>query len=293
MPSLIRHLGHGGLAPNLVRVNTSTWLQLLLADDVREQAAFFCLAAPRGAPDWVMRCDRGVARRDVDALPGCAAGLWPASRMSSLKVAENIRFCAAWAAARAPCVTSRMKPMSSMRSASSSTRISTLERSSVRCWPAWSSRRPGVATRMSTPRLRARSICGLMLTPPKINGATSSCRVLAVGRAPIPRPGPRVRGWAEHQGARRRCRRTCWRRCGSTVAPVQHYGRVKAAVLPVSGLGAGEKVDGPRGRPRNGLGLDGGRGFRSPVRARPSRWPSQLQFIACHCVKQHAPYTAR
>jgi hypothetical protein len=36
----------------------------------------------------------------------------------------------------------------------------------VPCW-WWSSRRPGVATRMSTPRLR-RSICGCMPTPPNI-----------------------------------------------------------------------------------------------------------------------------
>jgi len=38
--------------------------------------------------------------------------------------------------------TSRMKPMSSMRSASSSTSVFTVERSSVRCC-TWSSRRPG------------------------------------------------------------------------------------------------------------------------------------------------------
>ena len=61
---------------------------------------------------------------------------------------------------------SRMKPMSSMRSASSSTRISTPDRSMVR-WPQWSSRRPGVATRMSSGFFSA-LICGLMLTPPNI-----------------------------------------------------------------------------------------------------------------------------
>ncbi len=36
----------------------------------------------------------------------------------------------------------------------------------VRC-DTWSSSRPGVATTISTPRLRA-SICGLMPTPPNI-----------------------------------------------------------------------------------------------------------------------------
>ncbi len=57
------------------------------------------------------------------------------------------------------------KAISSIRSASSSTRISTL--SSFRAfWCSRSSRRPGVATRMSTPP-RSFIICGLMLTPPK------------------------------------------------------------------------------------------------------------------------------
>ena len=44
--------------------------------------------------------------------------------------------------------------MSSMRSASSRTRISTLSRWAWPCW-MWSSRRPGQATRISTPSRRA------------------------------------------------------------------------------------------------------------------------------------------
>ena len=50
--------------------------------------------------------------------------------------------------------TSRMKPMSSMRSASSSTRIETLS-SLIWRWVQRSSRRPGVAIRMSTPAFSA------------------------------------------------------------------------------------------------------------------------------------------
>jgi hypothetical protein len=57
-----------------------------------------------------------------------------------------------------------MKPMSSMRSASSRTRICTLPRFTAFC-PTRSSSRPGVATRISTPRFSS-SICGLMFTPP-------------------------------------------------------------------------------------------------------------------------------
>ncbi|CAJ7099242.1 Uncharacterised protein [Burkholderia pseudomallei] len=44
--------------------------------------------------------------------------------------------------------------------------MSRLDTSIVFCC-MWSSRRPGVATTMSTPRFNA-SICGLMLTPPNI-----------------------------------------------------------------------------------------------------------------------------
>ncbi len=60
---------------------------------------------------------------------------------------------------------SLMNPMSSMRSASSRTRISILLRSQAFCWQR-SSRRPGVATSMSIPALSL-LICGLIPTPPK------------------------------------------------------------------------------------------------------------------------------
>jgi hypothetical protein len=59
---------------------------------------------------------------------------------------------------------SGMKPMSSMRSASSSTRNCTWDSSALRL-PQWSSKRPGVATRISTPALQGGS-CTFMSTPP-------------------------------------------------------------------------------------------------------------------------------
>ena len=62
--------------------------------------------------------------------------------------------------------------MSSIRSASSSVRISIAERSTVRrCM--WSMSRPGVATTMSAPLLSA-WICAPMPTPPKM-AVTRSC----------------------------------------------------------------------------------------------------------------------
>jgi hypothetical protein len=88
------------------------------------------------------------------------------ARISAENVAENKRFWRAGGNAEMILRMSRMKPMSSMRSASSSTSVSTLSRRTVPCC-MWSSRRPGVATTMSTPR-RNSVICGPMPTPPKI-----------------------------------------------------------------------------------------------------------------------------
>ncbi|MNR25925.1 hypothetical protein D3C85_1431020 [compost metagenome] len=56
------------------------------------------------------------------------------------------------------------KPRSSMRSASSSTKVCNWLNFSA-FWRNRSSKRPGVATNRSTP-LRSFIICGLMLTPP-------------------------------------------------------------------------------------------------------------------------------
>ena len=64
---------------------------------------------------------------------------------SRLMVAENIPIffrCFSWSRIR---VTSRTKPMSSIRSASSSTTVCTLSRRTVRRF-IWSISRPGVAT---------------------------------------------------------------------------------------------------------------------------------------------------
>ena len=54
--------------------------------------------------------------------------------ISSLNVAENKRFCRCLGSSARMRLTSGMKPMSSMRSASSSTRISTCDKSTLR-WP--------------------------------------------------------------------------------------------------------------------------------------------------------------
>ena len=151
------------LAPNLVRVNTSTWLQLCLLM-MCTRTSFF-LPRPTGWITWLMRCT--VVLLGVTwMLCGFLSKLLASSRISSEKVAENNKLCLSLGTMARTFFTSWMKPMSSMRSASSSTNISRLDKSR-KPWPARSSKRPGVATRMSTPRLM-RSICGFMPTPPKI-----------------------------------------------------------------------------------------------------------------------------
>jgi ATP-dependent RNA helicase RhlE len=80
----------------------------------------------------------------------------PAScRISSEKVALKSRFWRFTGNSEITFRMSRMKPMSSIRSASSRTRISSFDRSMWRC-SMWSSRRPGVATTIPGPARRAR-----------------------------------------------------------------------------------------------------------------------------------------
>src|SRR6185369_9934962 len=149
------------LAPNLVRVNTSTWLQL--CSWMMWASSCFFLARLTGCVIWVMLCT--VVLRGVTwILCGLRSSRSARSRISSLKVAENSRLCLSLGTSARIFFTSGRNPMSSMRSASSSTRICTVSR----CrnpWPMRSSRRPGVATRMSTPPLSL-AICGFMPTPP-------------------------------------------------------------------------------------------------------------------------------
>ena len=119
------------------------------------------------------------------------------------------------------------KPMSSIRSASSSTRCFTNEKSAAP-WPMRSSRRPGVATTMSAPE-RSASICGRSPTPPKIF-AMRSGRCLAYARmfSSICATNSRV-------GASTRTRVLRFTPAGNgpAAASKDRIGRVKAAVLPV------------------------------------------------------------
>jgi hypothetical protein len=107
------------------------------------------------------------------------------------------------------------------------------DRSTVRC-SMWSSRRPGVATTMSTPRLSA-SICGLMPTPPKM-AATRRMRSCAVVASDSCTCAP-ARGWAPAPARRGLPRAATGRR----PAALDHRQRERRG-LAGAGLGAGQQV---------------------------------------------------
>ena len=146
-----------------MRVNTSTWCQSPLR--IRCASSSFLRSRGTGCTFCAMLSAVWL-RRATSISTGLFSSLSASALISSLKVALNSRLCFFAGMIASTFLMSWMKPMSSMRSASSSTKISILLRSSVR-WPWWSSSRPGVATRMSTPR-RSLSICGCMPTPPNI-----------------------------------------------------------------------------------------------------------------------------
>ena len=170
--------------------------------------------------------------------------------------------------------TSGMNPMSSMRSASSSTKISTCEKSTLP-WPWWSSRRPGVATRMSTPR-RSCAACPPKPTPPKI-AADAILRVLAVGahrrldlRRELARGG-------EDQRAQRRAAGCA---SGTRRQALQHR-QHEAGGLAGAGLRAGEDVAaGEHGG--NRLALDGGGEGVALVGDRAHEHVGQPEFCKRH-----------
>ncbi len=148
--------------PCLVRPNTRVCSRLSWASRCSSSSR---LRAPStGCTRWVM-----VSATVFFGVTWICAGSRMNSRASCLmlssKVAENSRVWRFWrgSLARIFLIDGR-KPMSSMRSASSSTRISMPDRSTLRR-SRWSIRRPGQATSRSTPR-RSTSNWLPMPTPP-------------------------------------------------------------------------------------------------------------------------------
>ncbi len=145
----------------LVRTNTNTRCQL------PRPIMWESSSRRRSRSTWMMRwvtCSAAVLLGSTSIRVGSFSRSSASALMSSEKVAEKSRVCRSAGSAFMMRRMSWIKPISSMRSASSSTSTSSSFR--VRApWVSRSSKRPGVATRMSMPSLMA-SRLGLMLTPP-------------------------------------------------------------------------------------------------------------------------------
>ena len=164
MPCLVRSLAILS-APCLVRLNTSALttggFKFLMSQGSRN----FLLPFSTKYKLWSMR---STVLETGSTFTKAGFFKMPAASCSiSLgMVALNIRFCRSLGSFAITFFTSWTKPISSIRSASSSTKISTLERSTRPC-PTKSFRRPGQAIKISTPFLMA-STCGACPTPPKM-----------------------------------------------------------------------------------------------------------------------------
>ena len=136
----------------------------------------------------------GVTATLTGSRSMCAAS----SAMARGMVAENISVCRSAGSFATILRMSWMKPMSSIRSASSRTRHSTSPRRSALLLTR-SSSRPGVATRTSTPLSSART-CAPIGTPP-IASAARDAQMAAVSAEAVEDLAGQLARRAEHQDA--------------------------------------------------------------------------------------------
>src|SRR5216683_6727911 len=149
------------LAPMRVEVKTNTWRK---SRDCTRYASSSRLRSRRTGCATCCTNSAAVLSRATCTSTGSCRNESASVRMSSDRVAENSRFWRCLGRSAMMRRTSGMNPISSMRSASSRTKASTCCRFTAFCW-TWSSSRPGVATRNSTPWRRA-AVCGFISIPP-------------------------------------------------------------------------------------------------------------------------------
>ena len=162
MPALARSLATL-LAPCLVRVNTRAFFTS--SSRIRWESSLVLLFLSTKYTDCWM-ASTGEDTGSTATRTGSWSREFTSSAISGGMVAENSMVCFLRGSHLRIFFTSWMKPMSSIRSASSSTKISSWSSLTKPCWYR-SMSRPGVATRMSTPRPRA-STWGFWPTPPKM-----------------------------------------------------------------------------------------------------------------------------
>ena len=150
-------------APCLVRVKTSTCCASESSSRSISSRLFSAFSAKWTRCEMVSTTEAGGVTVTSTGSCRILAASWA---MSGGIVAEKKSVCRRAGSSGRMRRMSWMKPMSSMRSASSRTKKRTLSSEIWPC-PTRSSRRPGVATSRSTPRCST-STCGRWLTPPKI-----------------------------------------------------------------------------------------------------------------------------
>ncbi len=148
------------LAPCLVRVKTMVRPGAL----VRSTSTGTRCSRDRCSTWWSISLT-GVCAESASWVTGCWRNCLTRTLTPRSSVAEKSSRWPCFGVAASSRRTAGRKPRSAMWSASSSTVTSTAPRSQ---WPCWmrSSRRPGQATTMSTPR-RSPCTCGCWPTPPK------------------------------------------------------------------------------------------------------------------------------
>ena len=149
-------------APCLVRENTSTCSHSLSRIKCVNNAVFCFLSTGQ---THCLTEGAAVFLGVTDISTGSFIIPFASWRISAENVAENIKFCRTGGKRFKILRMSWIKPMSSILSASSSTSTSSSSNLTA-LWLYKSSKRPGVATRTSTPR-RNFIIWGLIFTPPK------------------------------------------------------------------------------------------------------------------------------
>ena len=208
-----------------MRVNTSTWCQSPLR--IRCASSSFLRSRGTGCTFCAMLSAVWL-RRATSISTGLFSSLSASALISSLKVAENSRLCFFAGTIASTFLMSWMKPMSSMRSASSSTKISTCSgracagrggRAGGRAWRRGCRRRAAACRSAAACRRRRTSPCW---------SACCTCR----RRARFLRPARRVRASGVRISARIGSLPRASRTAGVAISRCS-IGSAKPAVLPV------------------------------------------------------------
>ncbi len=272
MPFLVRNSATL-LAPNLVRVNTSTWLQLCSLM-MCASSAFF-LPRPTGWMVCVMRCTV-VLRGVTCTLCGFFSKVAARSRISSLNVAENSRLCLSLGQhcqhlfdvvdeAHVEHAVGFVQHQHLNLTQVQHTLLQQVEQA-TRCG------HQNVDTRLDTADLRIHADAAK-------NHGRRELQELAVGLDRLLDLGSQFAGGGEHQGADTGTAEFVL--CATRHAQLVQHGQNERGGLASSGLGAAQQVV-ARQDYRDGLGLDGRWGLVALLAHSLDDGRSQIQIFKVH-----------